>query len=115
MEDFLAGGSVGVAPYDTDIESFTRYADPSKLRAYAAAGLPTVLTDVPPNAAEFAREAGGEVVPFNAEALSQAIERALSPVQWTQRRATALAYARRYNWSDILNGVFAKVGLRAAG
>ena len=58
VEAFVAAGSVAVAPYDTEVESFTRFADPSKLRSYTAAGLPIVLTDVPPNAGELEREAG---------------------------------------------------------
>ena len=32
--------SVALAPYAPDPDSFTRFADPSKLKSYAAAGLP---------------------------------------------------------------------------
>ena len=111
LEQFLASGSVGVAPYDTGVKSFTRYADPSKLRAYAAAGLPIVLTDVPPNAHELAAEAGAEVVPYDAEALAAAVERALSSNSgWSARRAAALAYARRYDWNVILSSTFEAAG-----
>jgi glycosyltransferase involved in cell wall biosynthesis len=111
LEQFLASGSVGVAPYDTGVNSFTRYADPSKLRAYAAAGLPIVLTDVPPNAHDLAANAGAEVVPYDAEALAAAIEHVLSsPSRWSARRAAALAYARRYDWNVILSNTFEAAG-----
>ena len=50
-----AESSVAVAPYAQTDETFTRYADPGKLKAYLAAGLPIVLTDVPPNARELER------------------------------------------------------------
>jgi glycosyltransferase involved in cell wall biosynthesis len=111
VEAFVAGGSVAVAPYDTEVESFTRFADPSKLRSYTAAGLPIVLTDVPPNAAELAAEAGAEVVPFSAEGIAGAIERALaSGEKWQRRRKQALEYSKRFDWELIVPRVLEKVG-----
>ena len=51
VESILAGASVAVAPYTTGGDTFSRFADPGKLKAYLAAGLPIVLTDVPPERA----------------------------------------------------------------
>jgi glycosyltransferase involved in cell wall biosynthesis len=103
VEQLLADASVGMAPYVVSEESFTRYADPGKLKAYLAAGLPIVLTDVPPNAHELAAEAGAQVVAHDADALASAIEDALSsPERWQQRREAALAYARRFDWARLL-------------
>ena len=103
VERLLATASVAVAPYDDSGTSFTRHADPGKLKAYLAAGLPIVLTDVPPNAGELSESAGAEVVAFDAEALANAIERALAaPDEWRERRERALAYARRFDWSVLL-------------
>jgi glycosyltransferase involved in cell wall biosynthesis len=114
VEAFVAAGSVAVAPYDTEIESFTRFADPSKLRSYTAAGLPIVLTDVPPNAGELAAEAGAEVVPFTPEALAAGIERALgSPQEWRRRRKRALEYSKRFDWEVIVPQALEKVGFGA--
>jgi len=111
VERLLAEGSVGVAPYRPSGSTFTRYADPGKLKAYLAAGVPVVLTDVPPNARELEREAGAEVVPFEADALADAIVRALAADEWTARRAAALAYARRFDWAVLLPDLLAKLGL----
>jgi glycosyltransferase involved in cell wall biosynthesis len=111
VEAFVAGGSVAVAPYDTEMESFTRFADPSKIRSYTAAGLPVVLTDVPPNAAEFAAEAGAEIVPFSAEGIAGGIERALaSGEKWQLRRKQALEYSKRFDWELIVPRVLEKIG-----
>jgi glycosyltransferase involved in cell wall biosynthesis len=113
VEAFVAGASVAVAPYDTEVESFTRYADPSKLRSYAAAGLPIVLTDVPPNAGELAAEAGAEVVLFTAEGLADGLERVLaSPEDWQRRRKRALEYSKRFDWEVIVPEALEKVGFR---
>jgi glycosyltransferase involved in cell wall biosynthesis len=114
LESILAGASVAVAPYDTTGESFTRYADPAKLKAYLAAGLPIITTDVPPNAAEVEQHGGGEVVAFDAGSLADAIQRALSdPETWRRRRASALALARNYDWGRILEDAFEALGFES--
>jgi glycosyltransferase involved in cell wall biosynthesis len=110
LEALLASSSVAVAPYATTDDSFTRYADPGKLRLYTAAGLPVVLTDVPPNAAELAREGVAEVVPFDATSLAAAIERAFDRDRWTVRRSAALRYSERFDWGSILSEAVRLVG-----
>jgi glycosyltransferase involved in cell wall biosynthesis len=113
VEAFVAAASVAVAPYDTEIESFTRYADPSKLRSYTAAGVPVVLTDVPPNARELEAKAGAEVVPYTAEGLADGIARALGSAEdWQRRRAEALEYSQAFDWSVIVSEALGKVGFR---
>jgi glycosyltransferase involved in cell wall biosynthesis len=112
VERILAGCTVAVAPYAEETGSFTRFADPGKLKAYVAAGLPTLLTDVPPNAGELAREGGAELVDDDAGALAYALSRLLgSPEEWRERRAAALAYARRFDWAVVLPDVLRELGL----
>jgi glycosyltransferase involved in cell wall biosynthesis len=112
VERILAGSSVAVAPYKAAAASFTRYADPGKLKAYLAAGLPVVLTDVPPNARELAAHAGAEVVDDDPAALATAIARALAaPDRWAERRAAALTYAQRFDWNTLLGGLLQDLGL----
>ena len=111
VEHLLAGTALGVAPYRAD--SFTQYADPGKLKAYLAAGLPIVLTDVPPNAQELAREAGAELAPFDADALARAIESGLADrARWQQRHDAALAYVSRFDWEVLLADLVQKLELR---
>ena len=111
VERLLAAASVAAAPYVVDATSFTRFADPGKLKAYLAAGLPIVMTSVPPNAAELSEEGGAEVVADSPPALAAALERALSDGEnWKRRRAAALAKAREFDWPTLLD-----VPLRALG
>jgi glycosyltransferase involved in cell wall biosynthesis len=110
VERILARAAVAVAPYAQTEETFSRYADPGKLKAYLAAGLPIVLTDVPPNAHELANAAGAEIVPDDAHALAGGITRALaSPEQWRARRNAALGYARRFDWNVLLGAALDKL------
>jgi glycosyltransferase involved in cell wall biosynthesis len=111
VEKLLAASALGLAPYEPTADSFTRYADPGKLKAYLAAGLPIVLTDVPPNAAELQATAGAEVVAYEPTAIAAAIERGLADEDvWRVRRADALRYVRRYDWSVLMSGALAAIG-----
>ena len=112
VERLLSDAAVGVAPYARAAETFTRYADPGKLKAYLAAGLPIVLTDVPPNASELASQAGAEVVADDAHALANAISHALaSPEEWRARRESALTYARRFDWAMLLEDLLERLAV----
>ena len=92
VERILAAASVGVAPYEPG--SFTQYADPGKLKAYLAAGLPIVTTAVPPNARELEQAGAAVVVDGSPAALAGAIERLLdTPEEWRLRRDASRAVA----------------------
>lgn len=114
LERILATGSIAVAPYATAGDSFTRFADPGKLKAYLAAGLPILTTSVPPNGAELAAEGGAEIVDDDPRSLADAIERLLSaPEVWAARRERALAMARRYDWPSVLAPALRRLGFSA--
>lgn len=110
VERLVAGAAVAAAPYSTRMTSFTRFADPAKLRTYTGAGLPVVLTDVPPNAAELAREAGAEIVADDPQSVAAGISRILdSPEEWRRRRAAALGYAAQFDWNRIVADALARL------
>jgi glycosyltransferase involved in cell wall biosynthesis len=112
VERILAECSIAVAPYRSDKDTFTRYADPGKLKAYLAAGLPIVLTDVPPNARELELEAGAQVVDDDPAAVAQAVVQILSSEEdWRARRASALAFAHRFDWNALLTNLLDELGL----
>jgi glycosyltransferase involved in cell wall biosynthesis len=111
LEALLAEAAVALAPYSTRVESFTRFADPSKLKSYLAAGLPILVTEVPPNAEELERDGGAEIVADDPTEFAAAIERLLSdPTAWAARREAALCYARQFDWNNIV-----ETALKAAG
>ena len=112
VERLLASASLGMAPYRPGEMNFTAYADPGKLKAYLAAGLPTIVTDVPPNAHELARDGGAEIVPFEATAIAEAVLRVIdSPELWKSRSRAARAFAARFDWTVLLDGLVADLGL----
>jgi glycosyltransferase involved in cell wall biosynthesis len=112
VERIVSGASVAIAPYAPEDASYTRFADPGKLKTYLAAGLPIVLTAVPPNAGELARDAGAEVVAYDAAAIAAAIERALASREtWRARHEAALAYAEGFDWERLLADALPRLGV----
>ena len=110
VERLLASASIAVAPYRPSEGSFSRYADPGKAKAYLAAGLPILLTDVPPNANVLAQRGGAEIVPFDHVALASAIARVLDDRDsWNERHVRALEYAKSFDWEALLSGVMSRI------
>jgi glycosyltransferase involved in cell wall biosynthesis len=113
VERILAESSIGVAPYRPTDDTFTRYADPGKLKAYLAAGLPIVLTDVPPNARLLERVAGAEVAAYDVVALADAISMGLASAEhWGKRRDAARSYAQQFDWAKMLPELLQKLDLK---
>jgi glycosyltransferase involved in cell wall biosynthesis len=114
LERLLADAAVALAPYSTRVESFTRYADPSKLKSYLAAGLPILLTDVPPNAQELVEHAGAQVLLDDPLEFADAIERTLADTDaWQARRLAARDYARQFDWNIIVDNVLKTAGFES--
>lgn len=108
----VAQAALALAPYRDDPASFTRYADPSKLKSYLAAGLPIVMTDVPPNAQELVDAGVASLVADEAPPLAAAIAALAGDEQrWKAARAAALAHARSYDWPRVLEPVYGRLGV----
>jgi glycosyltransferase involved in cell wall biosynthesis len=116
VERVLARGTIAVAPYRDDARSFTRYADPGKLKSYLAAGLPIVLTDVPPNARELESAGAAFLSGDTPEAIATAIERVLGDeALWLVAHAAALRHAEQFDWNSLLGEGLAKLGFVSGG
>ena len=112
VERLLAASSLAIAPYVPSATTFTRHADPGKLKAYLAAGLPIILTEVPPNARELAEEAGAELVRYDPVAIADAIAGALSTSdRWRERSERARRYVGRFDWPVLFGGALDELGL----
>ena len=99
--------AVGVAPYTDDPDNFTRYTDPGKPKAYMAAGLPVVMTDVPEVAQLIAHAGAGFVVPYEARAFATALERLLTDeLLFATCKSRARQLAEEYDWHKIFDRAF---------
>jgi glycosyltransferase involved in cell wall biosynthesis len=107
VERRLAGCTLGLAPYVPDPESFTRFADPGKIKTYLACGLPVILTDVPPIARLLEERGAGRIVPYEAAALAQAIVDYLTDPQRLERaRTAAIELGAEFAWDRVFTNAF---------
>jgi glycosyltransferase involved in cell wall biosynthesis len=111
VETILARGTVAAAPYAVDEQSFTRWADPGKLKAYLGAGLPIVMTSTPPNAAELADAGAALVVEPDAASLAAGLREVLDdPARWRKMHDAAAETARGYDWPVVLDRALTRFG-----
>ncbi len=109
MERKLSRSAVGVAPYRDDKASFKYYADPAKVKLYLAAGLPVVITKVPPIAREIERADAGIAIPYDCAELAQAIVTLLTQDDvYARQRQNAIKFAERFSWQQIFDNALAQ-------
>jgi glycosyltransferase involved in cell wall biosynthesis len=102
IERRLVPAALAVAPYLPDPLSFTRFADPTKLKTYLACGLPIILTDVPPNARQIEQAGAGSVVSYTADAFAHAIVSYLTDRnKLEQGRRAAVELGATFDWDRV--------------
>jgi glycosyltransferase involved in cell wall biosynthesis len=111
VEAILAGGTVAAAPYREDEDSFTRWADPGKLKAYLGAGLPIVMTSTPPIAAELEAAGAALLVRPDARSLADGLARVLDDAElWHTMHDAAGEVAAAYDWPVVLDKALQELG-----
>jgi glycosyltransferase involved in cell wall biosynthesis len=109
IEDLIARSALAVATYTPDPRSFTRYADPGKLRNYLACGLPIVMTRVPPIAAVVAAQGAGRIVAYEPRAVADVVVDYLAnPALLDDGRAAASRMASRFDWGNVFTDAWMK-------
>lgn len=116
VERILARYAVGVAPYAQEKDSFKYYADPGKVKLYLAAGLPVVITRVPPIAEQLDAAQAGIAINHAAAELSSALIRLLTqPELYARYRENAICLAAQYAWTTIFDTALAAMSSGAPG
>ncbi len=107
----LRSSSVGLAPYLPLEDSFTRFADPGKLKNYLAAGLPILMTRVPYNADALEESGCAMVIEPTAAGVENAVCRLLSEDFDTRviRREKALNLMKGVDWESIFSNALTPV------
>jgi glycosyltransferase involved in cell wall biosynthesis len=102
VEELLTRSALAIAPYTPDPTSFTRFADPGKIKVYMACGLPVVLTDVAAIGPWLEGEGAGTVINYDVDSLAGAVVSYLSdPASLERARHRAAELAARFSWDAI--------------
>lgn len=111
VEAILASGTIAAAPYTDDADSFTRWADPGKLKAYLGAGLPIVMTSTPPIAAQLEASGTALLVSPDAASLAAGLTKVMSDrAVWNSMRQASLEEAAKYDWPVVLDTALDAMG-----
>lgn len=104
LENILTKCAIGVATYVTEPDNYSYFADPGKVKAYMACGLPVVITRVPDIAREIEVNKAGFAIEYDPEELKEALLRLLCDDKlYEEYRSNAINFASRFDWTEIFN------------
>ena len=108
--DFLSSYAVGLAIYDPSRDSYTAYADVSKVKNYLACGLPVILSRHSYNAKEVEQYNAGILVDFDSADIARAIHELLDNQQcYLKYRQNALNLSKEFNSEKIFSEAFEQI------
>ena len=88
--------------YDKKKDTFTYYADPTKLKDYLSAGLPVLLTEVPFNAHDLEKNNCGIIIRYDKQDISKAVITILKDQETLKiYRQNSVSYVSQFGWSKI--------------
>lgn len=105
LEDEVAKSCLAIAPYIKELDTWTYYADPGKVKVYLGCGVPVLLTDIVWHASLIEKEGAGKVVE-----LKDLAEEILLFMK-SERNSIARARARSYAESFSYTNIFKELGL----
>jgi len=105
VEKEIAKSCAAIAPYIKELDTWTYYADPGKVKKYLACGVPLLLTDIPWNSHEIEKNKCGVIIEEDTNDMVEKITEIMSPEKNQLYRGNALKYARGFNYSNIFSGL----------
>jgi glycosyltransferase involved in cell wall biosynthesis len=105
----LFSGSIGIAPYLNDNESFKKYCDPAKIKEYFAAGLPVIITKVPVIFKTIEKRKLGLAIDYSESEFINAVTKMLTDHKlFNQYKFNIRNYIEKYNWDKIYTNALRK-------
>jgi glycosyltransferase involved in cell wall biosynthesis len=98
---------IGFAPYVSDPDSFSNFADPSKVKNYIQASLPVFISNVTHNAQLIVDKGAGEIIGTNpTEIADSTIALIGDPELWMRKALASESLATEYDWNELLDKFF---------
>ena len=109
MARILSHCYVAIAPYRAFSGSIRQYGDSSKMRSYAAAGLPIVTTQVPPLGRDLQKLGGAIIAPDNKEGFARAVLSLFSnPKLHATMFKQVIKFAKNNTWDNEFDNAFSQ-------
>jgi len=103
VETEIAKSALAIAPYIKNMDTFTKYADPGKVKTYLGCGVPVLLTDVPWNAREINDFKCGKIISEDEKDIVSNVVELMDAVKNRVFRENAVSYSQRFNWRNIFS------------
>jgi len=101
LEEEIAKSCVAIAPYIEKLDTWTKYADPGKVKTYLACGVPVLLTDVPWNAGEIEEMGCGKIIGESTESIINSFSELNQGTMNNKYRKQALSYVSKFDYRNI--------------
>lgn len=101
LENEIAKSCVAIAPYIEKLDTWTKYADPGKVKTYLACGVPVLLTNVPWNAGQIEERNCGKIISENINTLVENIVYLFNKNTNQIFRDNAINYAKGFDYGSI--------------
>lgn len=105
MLSIVANSCVSVAPYVKELDTWTYFADPGKVKEYLATGVPVLLTDLPWNAHDIEDYGCGEIITLTNENIVTGLLSLFDEAKNRKMREKAIEYSKRFDYTSIFDSL----------
>jgi glycosyltransferase involved in cell wall biosynthesis len=110
IKSILSHSMLALAPYIKDAQSFSNYADPSKIKHYLQHGLPIVMTNVPPISDTLFQMHVALEVDDNELSIANGIVSILkNELKWKDMAKNSSELAKEFTWERNLSTLFSSL------
>lgn len=110
VEEILSSCGVAVAMYSSELDKWSYYGDPSKIKSYLVTGLPVITTSVTHIAPQLDARNCGKVISYDKNELSNTIIMLMQDKKnQALMRNNAYKLAREYEWPVLFANAFKSV------
>jgi glycosyltransferase involved in cell wall biosynthesis len=109
VEEEIAKSVLGIAMYKPEKANYTYFADPGKIKNYLAAGVPVILTNVPPIAVELKKTKCGIICEYKPEQFANSVIALLQNQKLLREYGQkAIRFAKSYDWNTLFADALSK-------
>jgi len=106
LENEVAKSAIAIAPYIKELDTWTYYTDPGKVKTYVACGVPILLTNVPWNAEDLQKNECGFIISEDRDNLVKKIVELLQEEKNQEFRENCKKYAKTFDYNSIFSQIF---------
>ncbi len=102
LEREIAISCLAIAPYVKELDTWTYFADPGKVKTFLACGVPVLLTDLPWNAKQIEENGCGKIIDINSDFTGQILKFMNNNDDLRKR---AYNYAKSFDYQTIFKDI----------